>query len=426
MNDVKRCSISGIAFTLEMDAWEELSRYLEELHNQYRDNPDGEEIIADIEARIAELILSAQNNDHTVALPLVQNIIAQMGSAAEIGSESSHEEGSAQGSSNSSQGTTPRIPRRLYRDAEQGKLGGVCAGLANYFDIDPVWIRLVVFLPVFIELLLPDHWFPYWVNSLAHNIFGIIAVCYLIMWFVVPSARSARQRLEMRGERITADSIGQATAQSRSDVDGRSRTVVSDTVSTFGQVMLILLKIFAGILLLGLVLVSCALIIGAFALCFTPEAREAITEVGYGIPLLGILTVLFPCLMIIYVLMCLVASRRPSGKAVLATFIAWVLIIIGLLVLSIRHGLHEELYHELLPTPTYNNQNLLNDPTVALTPTEEAEITPTEESEITPIEITTPEGRVEMKVSEKGLRIKVQEEGEEPEEVSINLPNTKP
>ncbi len=439
MNDVKRCSISGIAFTLEVEAWEELSRYLNELHEQYRNNPDGEEIIADIEARIAELILSTQNNERTVALPLVKNIIAQLGSAAEIGSEGNREECEEP----RTQSASPRIPRRFYRDAEQGKLGGVCAGLANYFDIDPVWVRLLVFAPILIELLLPDHWFPYWLNSVAENIFGVIIVCYLIMWFVVPSARSARQRLEMRGERITADSIGQATAQSHTDIDGRSRAVVSNTVSTFGQVLLILLKILAGVMLFGLVIGACSLIIGAFALFLLPEVSEALGEIGSWIPLLGILAVLIPCLLIIYVLMCLIASRRPSGKTVLATFIGWILIIIGLLVLSIRYGLHKELYEQIMPAPTYNSLNLLNDPVAEMEAAEERmeeaakqldeankridkagkEMKKGAKEVSNPgIQIRTPEGDADIKVTKSGLRIDVTDkESGEKEQVIVNL-----
>ena len=61
MNEVKKCSISGVGFTLNTDAYEALERYLESLKQTYRENPDGDEIIADIEARIAELILSTQD-----------------------------------------------------------------------------------------------------------------------------------------------------------------------------------------------------------------------------------------------------------------------------------------------------------------------------------------------------------------------------
>lgn len=75
MKEVKKCSISGVAFTLDADAYEELSAYLESLKRSYRESPDGAEIVADIEARIAELILSVQDNARVVEKPLIMNII---------------------------------------------------------------------------------------------------------------------------------------------------------------------------------------------------------------------------------------------------------------------------------------------------------------------------------------------------------------
>ena len=84
MKEVKKCSISGVAFTLDADAYEELSAYLESLKRSYRESPDGAEIVADIEARIAELILSVQDNARVVEKPLIMNIIRQMGSAEDI------------------------------------------------------------------------------------------------------------------------------------------------------------------------------------------------------------------------------------------------------------------------------------------------------------------------------------------------------
>ncbi|MBQ1981022.1 MAG: hypothetical protein II226_07030, partial [Alistipes sp.] len=84
MNKVKKCSIAGVSFTLETDAYETLNAYIDSLRNAYKGNPDGEEIIADIEARIAELILSTLPADSVVAKPLIDNIIRQLGSADEI------------------------------------------------------------------------------------------------------------------------------------------------------------------------------------------------------------------------------------------------------------------------------------------------------------------------------------------------------
>ena len=75
MNEIKKCSLAGISFTLETDAYAALNEYIASLQNAYRDDPDGEEIVADIEARIAELILSAVSADAIVTKPLIMNII---------------------------------------------------------------------------------------------------------------------------------------------------------------------------------------------------------------------------------------------------------------------------------------------------------------------------------------------------------------
>ena len=126
MKEVKKCSISGIAFTLDADAYALLSRYLDSLKATYAETADGDEIVADIEARIAELILSQQENSRVVETPLLRQIISQMGTAEDISSESETDAAKKQ----------PRIPRRLYRDTENARLGGVCAGLGRYFDVD--------------------------------------------------------------------------------------------------------------------------------------------------------------------------------------------------------------------------------------------------------------------------------------------------
>lgn len=218
MNTVKKCSISGIAFTLADDAFEVLDAYLKRLRTQYAGHKDGDEIVADIEARIAELILSVQDGTRTVELPLIRNIIAQMGSPEQIGEEGAEGPKPA----------APRIPRRLYRDPENAKLGGVCAGLGKYFDVDSVWIRLAFFSPLLAMVLF--NWIPlsHFFDRLAGNLMGFFVLGYLIMWFVVPTARTARQKLEMKGERITSAAIGSATAAA-GGVDGDSKTVVAST-----------------------------------------------------------------------------------------------------------------------------------------------------------------------------------------------------
>lgn len=325
MNEVKKCSVSGVAFTMDTDAYEALDAYLQSLKETYRDTPDGAEITADIEARIAELILSAQDNSRVVEKRLIDNIIAQMGSAEDI----SDQTGEAPHGS-------PRIPRRLYRDTANAKLGGVCAGIGKYFDIDPVWVRLGIFLPLVLTCF---GWLPFlrWTGPMMGNLFGIFVVCYLIMWFAVPAARSARQKLEMNGEKITADSIRETTAAS-GDVDSRAKPIVADVVSVFGQVVLILLKIFAGILVFGLIIAACALIIGLFAVLVGGHellSPAFLQDMSLWLPVLGIFVALIPVILLIYVLMCLIASRKPGGKTVLAIFLVWLASIVACVCVAI-------------------------------------------------------------------------------------------
>ncbi len=337
MKEVKKCSISGVAFTMDIDAYEALGAYLESLKKSYKETPDGAEIVADIEARIAELILTEQDNTRVVEMPLIQHIIAQMGSAEDISDESSDRD---------LQYETPRIPRRLYRDTENAKLGGVCAGIGKYFDIDPVWVRLALFLPMLLTCFggIP---FLFWFGPVFGNLFGIFLICYFIMWFAVPAARTARQRLEMNGEKITAQSIGEATAAAASnEPDAKAKPIVAEAVSLFGKIVLILMKIFAGILVFGLIMGACALIIGLFAIIIGgPEQihLEKLADFSLWVPILGIFIVLIPVILLIYVLMCLIASRKPGGKTVLAIFLLWILSIIGCSVIAIREDVSDKL-----------------------------------------------------------------------------------
>lgn len=354
MNTVKKCSISGIAFTLADDAFEVLDAYLKRLRTQYAGHKDGDEIVADIEARIAELILSVQDGPRTVELPLIRNIIAQMGSPEQIGEEGAEGPKPA----------APRIPRRLYRDPENAKLGGVCAGLGKYFDVGSVWIRLAFFSPLLAMVLF--NWIPlsHFFDRLAGNLMGFFVLGYLIMWFVVPTARTARQKLEMKGERITSAAIGSATAAA-GGVDGDPKTVVASTVSAFGTVLLILLKLFAGLIVFTLMVAACGLIVALFSLGVVVPHLSDLS--GFHVVDLtatfGLLIVLIPCLLMIYVLMCLIASRRPSGRWTLATFLLWIVTIIALIASAVRDCNSDEAdeWSRPLPAPTHDSRNLLSD-----------------------------------------------------------------
>jgi phage shock protein PspC (stress-responsive transcriptional regulator)/ABC-type transport system involved in multi-copper enzyme maturation permease subunit len=326
MNEIKKCSIAGVSFTLERNAYDTLSEYLKSLHATYKDDPDGEEIIADIEARIAELILSTQTADAIIAKPLIDNIIKQLGSAEEIDEEASERHAETEDKNGN-----PRIPRRLFRDLDNGKLGGVCAGIARYFDTDPTWIRLAVFLPLIATPLFSSMHIFNWLAPFSSNLFGLIVLGYLIMWFSVPPATSARQKLEMTGERITASSIRSTTQAAARDE--RERSIIAKLVAAFGRFLLICVKTFTLLILTGLV--CGASVLALVAITTTPAimAESAITGFALGA---FFIVITMPIVALIYLSVMLLISRRPNGKAMLVMFLIWLFALCGMIVSAIK------------------------------------------------------------------------------------------
>ena len=329
MNEIKKCSIAGVSFTLEKNAYETLQAYIKSLNDTYKDNPDGEEIIADIEARIAELILTAQPADAIIAKPLIDNIVKQLGSAEEI-----DEEGAERHAETIDQNGNPRIPRRLYRDLQNGKLGGVCAGVANYFDTDPTWIRLALFIPLILTMFGSVEIFR-WIAPFSGNLFGFVVIGYIIMWFTIPPASSARQKLEMKGERITARNIHEATHAPAPDE--RERTLLAKIMMAVGSLLLIALKIIALFILIGLVVGFSVL--GFVGLVTTPALFSADFITGLAMAcLFGV--ILIPLLVLIYLTVMLLVSRRPNGKAMLTLFIIWLFSLVVMTISAIKSPVH--------------------------------------------------------------------------------------
>ena len=331
MNEIKKCSIGGISFTLEQSAYEELSTYIDTLHEAYKDDPDGEEILADIEARIAELILSTQSAEGVVARPLIDNIIKQLGTPHEIDDEKA--DSAPRSAEHTDKNGNPRIPRRLYRDLENSKLGGVCAGLAKYFDIDPTWVRLAMFAPLILSVLCQMNifqWmFIYKLSSMMSSMFGFMIIAYIIMWFSIPAASTARQKLEQQGERVTAQGIKNNTQVAP---DERERTLVAKIVMAVGSITLIVLKIFAALMLVGLIVGGSVL--GLVALSSIPMIAF---DMATGLALMAFFfVVLVPIVTLIYLAIALIGSRKPSSKFMLIMLVLWIISLVTMTVSAIK------------------------------------------------------------------------------------------
>lgn len=337
MNEIKRCSLSGVGFTLEKEAYNRLNDYLQSLKRAYKNNPDSEEILADIEARIVELILSAQSSaENVVCLPLIENIIAQLGSPEDISGEEeqSHSENNS------------RIPRRLYRDLENSKLGGVCAGLAKYFGVEVVWIRLAIFSPL---LLIPLNNIPHigWLSQVGANIFGIFLLTYLILWFAIPGAKSARQKLEQEGERISAQSIAERQGATQEE---KAKSSVATAVTSFGRFMATFFKILLGLLLFPIAFVIFAMLLSLVVITigigeiFVIDIGnfsgliEATNEVGTPLMIFALLTILVPAIYIAYLFIVLLINKRPRWWVLVVTIIVWFLLLLGTIFSGIAYA----------------------------------------------------------------------------------------
>lgn len=164
-------NISGIIFHIEEDGYDDLKRYLDSIHRYFSSFDDSSEILADIESRIAEIFLSKLSEEkQVITREDVQALMATMGSVSDFRAEETRDEGDNQhqeaGDAAEPESFAP--PKRLWRDERRKILGGVCAGLGNYFEIDPLWFRLIF------AALLPAG--------------GFIILVYIVLWIAVPGS----------------------------------------------------------------------------------------------------------------------------------------------------------------------------------------------------------------------------------------------
>ena len=127
-------NISGTIFHIEEDAYEVLQKYLVNLKNHFGAGEEGKEIIADIEARIAEIFTDKSDEKKVVTLEMVNEVIAMMGTPEDFMEQEDEEEVIT---------SEAKRKKRLYRDPEHRVIGGVCGGLGAYFNMDPVIVRII-------------------------------------------------------------------------------------------------------------------------------------------------------------------------------------------------------------------------------------------------------------------------------------------
>jgi phage shock protein PspC (stress-responsive transcriptional regulator) len=243
-------NISGSIFHIDDDAFEKLQKYLHMLNKHFGPAIEGQEILQDIEARIAELFLEKTGNKVEVITDfMVDEVIARMGKPEDFMEQGEEEQGKDATETTSTE-EEPKIRRRLYRDGDNRVLGGVCSGMGAYFNIDMVMMRVIFFLLFF--LIGP---------------FNLLL--YFILWIVVPKAKTTAQRLEMRGKEATISNIEKSIKEEVNEV-GESYNKFANAknekgisrIDSFGEVVGSVLRVVLRVIVL---IFGAALIIGGIA-----------------------------------------------------------------------------------------------------------------------------------------------------------------
>lgn len=259
-------NISGIIFHIEEDGYENLRKYLDSINKYFSTFEDSTEIMADIESRIAEIFLSRLNEGkQVITADDVASLITTMGSVSDFKAAEQDEfdginagaprpQESTTGSAGGFTGSAYASPKSLERDQKRKILGGVCSGIGHYMNVDPVWIRLLfaifafawgftIFVYIVMWIVVPGSYdlteievgkkmfrdperkvlggvsggVASFLNIdiLAVRILFVILTItgglglflYIILWVILPEARTLTDRMQMQGEPVTLSNI---------------------------------------------------------------------------------------------------------------------------------------------------------------------------------------------------------------------------
>ena len=333
MTEVEKVSIGGYAFTLEKDASKEVEQYLKNLEAHYLGQPGGKEIMEGIEERMAELLLERCGRNGVATMADIQGLIGILGRPERIEAEDPEPERRQE---------APR--KKLYRDLENKRIAGVCAGLGNYFNFDVAAMR-IIFCVIALALFFTGADKGIW------SMLGFVA--YAILWLAMPPARTAQERWAMKGDSGTLDDIQRnvrSGIQEMGDTARKGVNAVRDELqsrpgSELGRIILIVI----GIVLLisgvsGLASVSVLGLKGATL--FSAPLDHFMDDLSTQVPVfydlvstpwvvvLMVLAVVLPLIGLIYGgIQMIFGFKPPKWRPGLVIFVVWLVVLVVLAVL---------------------------------------------------------------------------------------------
>ena len=331
-------NLNGIVFHIDEDAYQLLDSYLTNLRIHFSREEGSDEIMSDFEARISELLNERiRLGFNVITIEHVEEVIQRMGKPEELfAGEEKHAGSEFSATTEPTAGASDRkFRKRLMRDPDDKMLGGVASGLAAYFGIDTTLLRLVMILLLIVSMTVP------------------ITIIYIVLWLVLPLARTATDRLMMRGEPVNLENIGRTVTDGFEKVSDDMRAYIrtnaprtplqkiADFIVSFFAAVLKVGAVLLGILLIPvcifvlfiLLIVVFALIVGGWSAVFSYLPIDSDMYFVSEMPnymavwgsISGILLLGIPLMALLYRLF-----RRSLNLGPMAGAVKWILLLVWL------------------------------------------------------------------------------------------------
>ena len=353
MNKTVNINLAGIFFHIDETAYAKLQNYLESIKRSLTNTQGQDEIIADIEARIAELFNEKIKTDRQViGVKEVDEVIAVLGQPEDymLDEEIFDDE--------PVQARYKNIRKQLFRDTEHSYIGGVSSGLGHYLGIGAVWVRLLWILLTILSS-------------------GAFILIYIALWIFVPEAKTTADKLSMRGEEVNISNIERKIREGFDDVSGKMKNVdyekyghqarsgASNAAKGVGSGILFLLNIFVKIIGIFILLVAGTTLIGLFIGLFTVGTfglidtpwTDYVEMAAIGAPIWLLSLLIFFAVgipfffLFILGLKILVSRLKTIGTtAKLVLLGVWLLSIIGLAIIGIQQATQRAFEGEVVIT----------------------------------------------------------------------------
>lgn len=344
MKTTENISLAGYAFTIETDAFEELEAYLTDIRQCFSGDASADEIVDDIEERIAELLREKCVSGTVADISMVRDIKERIGNPQQLAQEDTEsvfeqkENVQDQPKPARKAEDKPWKNKHLYRNIDDRVLGGVCSGLGIYLDIDKVLFRILFLIFFLIGFLGIDDG-PY---------FGFSILVYLCLWIAMPAARTDDQKREMRGRPTDLKGYRDLGSNFSKEINEVAQSPAAKTAKRAGGIFLGII-----LLLIGLSAMFGWVIIPSIPNIIFHEVMEDVKMYGplepdgqFFLDIFGNFNTMWILILInvgliavgiLYgAIMLLFDLKAPSWRPGLVIFIAWVISIFVILAYFVK------------------------------------------------------------------------------------------